>query len=223
VLADAPRAYWRLGESVGPTAGDELGATNGVYLSGVGLGAIGALAGDLNTAATFDGGDDKITMGDPASGALDFGLGDFSAEAWVKATANDERAIFSKRPYGTAIPFWQATVTDDGSRTGRVRVNLSDGVASSELYGPAIRVDDGNWHHVVVVFDRDVGVTVYVDGTGATTPTAVTGDLSSTGEFLIGKSAGYAHFKGSIDEVAVYPSALDPARVQAHLVAGRGF
>jgi hypothetical protein len=222
VLADTPRAYWRLGESIGTTAADEMGTAAGTYLSGVTLGAASALATDANTSAAFDGGDDRVTMGDPSGGQLDFGLTDFSVEAWVKATANDERAIFSKRPYGTAIPFWQATVTDDGSRIGRVRVNVSDGVTSAEVYGPAIRVDDGAWHHVVVVFDRDAGVLIYVDGVVQTNLATVSGDLSNSGEFQIGKSPGYGHFKGGLDDVAVYPAALDAARVQAHYASGRG-
>jgi hypothetical protein len=222
VLADTPRAYWRLGESLGSTAADETGTVSGTYLSGVTLGAASALATDANTSAAFDGGDDKITMGDPSGGELDFDLGDFSAEGWVRATANDERAIFSKRQVGTGLPFWQATVSDDGSRTGRVRVNLSDGVTSAEVYGPAIRVDDGNWHHVVVVFDRDAAIVVYVDGVAQTNLVTVAGSVSNAGEFLVGKSTGYPFFKGGLDEIAVYPTALSAERVQAHYTAGRG-
>jgi hypothetical protein len=168
-LADSPRAYWRLGEAIGSAAADEMATAAGAYLSGVTLGVASALATGANTSASFDGGDDRVTMGDPSTGALDFGLGDFSAEPWVRATANDERAIFSKRPVGAGLSFWHATVTDDGSRIGRVRVNLSDGVTSVEVYGPAVRVDDGAWHHVVVVFDRDSGIVIYVDGVAQTT------------------------------------------------------
>jgi hypothetical protein len=186
------------------------------------LGVAGAIAGDTSTAVRFDGGNDKVTMGDPASGTLDFGTGDFSVEAWVRATANDERAIVSKRSYTAGQPYWQATVTDDGSRTGRIRVNVFDGSVSRELYGPAIRVDDGAWHHVVVGFDRDVGVTVYVDALAATTAFAFGGNLANDGELLLGKSAGYSYFKGDLDEVALYATALTAERVQAHYLAGRG-
>jgi hypothetical protein len=222
VLSDEPRAYWRLAESIGTTAAEELGAAPGTYLGGVTLRASGALEDEADTAAAFDGGDDRISVGDPASGSLDFGTGDFSVEAWVKATANDERAIVSKRPYGTSVPYWQVTVSDDGSQTGRIRVNLSDGTASIQAYGPAVRVDDGTWHHVVVVVDRDSGVTIHVDGNALTTAGTVPGDLSNAGELQIGKSPGYAHYKGVLDEVAVYAVALDAARVQAHLALGRG-
>jgi hypothetical protein len=185
------------------------------------LGVPGALAGDADTAVGFDGGDDRVSMGDPADGSLDFGTEDFTVEAWVRATANDERGIVSKKPTG-GLPYWQFTVTDDGSQIGRIRVNVFDGTVSQQAYGPPVRVDDGAWHHVVVAFDRDAGITVYVDGVNSTfTAGAMAGDLSGAGEFVIGKASGQGQFKGDLDEVAVYAGLLDPARVAAHNSAGR--
>jgi hypothetical protein len=185
------------------------------------LGVAGAIVGDSSTAARFDGGNDRVTMGDPASGSLDFGTTDFTVEVWVRATASDERAIISKRSYTAGQPYWQATVTDDGSRIGRVRVNLYDSTVTRELYGPAIRVDDGAWHHVAVVFDRDTGVTVYVDSVAATTSLVFGGNIGNDGELMLGKSAGYPYFKGDLDEGAVYGTALSASQVQAHYLAGR--
>ena len=203
-------------------AANLVGGALGTYLSGTLLGVPGALANDPDTAARFDGGDDRISMGDPGDGSLDFGTGDFTAEAWVKATANDERVIFSKKPIGTNVPYWQASVTDDGSQSGRIRVNIFDGTIGRQAYGPTVRVDDGAWHHVVVAFDRDSGITVYVDGTNSKfTAGAMEGDINSAGEFLVGKATGNALFKGDLDEVAVYAGLLDPARIAAHNTAGR--
>jgi Concanavalin A-like lectin/glucanases superfamily len=219
VLSDAPRAYWRLGETSGTSASDELGAAPGTYLSGAVLGAPGALAGDANTAVGLDGVDDRVSMGDPASGALDFGTGDFSAEAWVRTTVNGERTIVSKRP--STGPYWQFTVTDDSGHAGQIRVNASDGTTTRQAYGPARRVDDGAWHHVVVVFDRDTGIVVYVDGVSQATAGPLTGDVSSSGPFLVGKATGYGYLAGDVDEVAVYPAALPAARVAAHYSAAR--
>jgi large repetitive protein len=220
VANDNPAGYWRLGESSGTNAADQTGANPGTYQSGVVLGVPGALFGDGNTAARFDGSDDKVSMGDPANGSLDFGTGDFTAEAWVKTTVNGEEAILSKRAT-TGGSYWQFTVTNDPGHDGEVRVNIVAG-SSLEVYGPAKRVDDGAWHHVVVVFDRDSGITIYVDGTSVFRPGTATGDVGNAGPFLVAKSTGYNYLKGDIDEVAVYRSALSAARVQAHLAAGRG-
>jgi Concanavalin A-like lectin/glucanases superfamily len=218
VLSDAPRAYWRLGETSGATAADERGAAPGTYLSGVTLGAPGALAGDGNTAARFDGLDDRVSMGDPAAGTLDFEAGDFTVEAWVKTSMNGERTVVSKRP--SSGPYWQFTVTDDAGQVGHIRVNASDGAVTRQAYGPAVRVDDGNWHYVAVVFDRDTGIVVYVDGASLATAGALAGSVGNTGPFLIGKATGYGYFSGDLDEVAVYGEGLPAARVHAHHAAG---
>jgi hypothetical protein len=221
VNADSPSGYWRLGESSGTSAADQTGANPGTYDSGVTLGVLGALTGDANTAARFDGRDDRVNMGDPANGSLDFGTGDFTVEAWVKTTVNGEQAIVSKRAATTGTPFWQLTVTNDPGHDGEIRVNVLAG-GTLEVYGPARRVDDGAWHHVAVVFDRDTGLTIHVDGLSVFRPGAASGDVGNAGPFLVGKSTGYNYFKGDLDEVAVYRAALSAARIQAHYAAGRG-
>lgn len=223
MLSDAPRAYWRLGEATGTTtAVDELGIAPGTYQNGVTHPVSGALFGDPNTAARFDGSDDKVSMGDPADGSLDLGTDDFSAEAWVKTNANGERTVISKRPIGTPTPpHWQVTVTDDPGHTGEIRVNIFDGTVTRQVYGPPLRVDNGAWHHVVAVFDRDAGITVYVDATSRFTAGAMAGSVSNAGELLLGKATGYGYLSGDLDEAAVYPAVLSAARVQAHWGTGR--
>ena len=56
---------------------------------------------------------------------------------------------------------------------------------------------------------------------GLRSSASVTNDPGHT-VFLVAKSTGYNHFKGDLDEVAVYASALTAARLQAHYAAGRG-
>jgi hypothetical protein len=103
-----------------------------------------------------------------------------------------------------------------------VRARIFDGAVTRTGYGPTTRVDDGAWHHVVVVFDRDAATIVYVDGVAATTAGAMTGSVSNTSSFLVGKSgnASFGYFAGDLDEVAIYPSALPAARVTAHRSRG---
>ena len=224
-MSDSPRAYWRLGETSGTTALDQLGGAPGNYRNGVALGAVGALAGDVDRAARFDGRDDVIGMSDPTSGVLDFGTGDFAVEAWVKATADNERAIISKRVFFSSEPYWEVNVTDDGGHKGEVRATVNNGTVTRQAYGPAIRVDkEGLWHHVVVQFDRDFGITIYVDGVSRTTTGTFTGNISNTGELLVGKSTSLfvPYFKGDLDEVALYGRLLPAARIQAHRSAGLG-
>ena len=156
-------------------------------------------------------------MNDPASGALDVGTGDFTIEAWVKTTLNGERVIVSKRD---ATRYWQVTVTDDGSHTGQLRMNLFDGVVTREVYS-LHRVDNGAWHHIVILVDRDAGVRFFIDGLNSGfTIAPVPGDLGNAAPFMVAKSSGYANLNGDVDEVSLYKSLLPVSRVQAHYYAG---
>ena len=217
-MADNPAGYWRLGEASGITAFDEtVNGNPGTYLQAVTLGVPGALATELNSAARFDGGSGRVSVTDPASGALDVGTGDFTVEAWVKTTLNGERAIVSKRD---ATRYWQVTVTDDGSHTGQLRMNVFDGVVSREVYS-LHRVDNGVWHHIAILVDRDAGIRFYIDGVNSGfTVAPVPGDLGNAAPFMVAKSSGYANLNGDVDEVALYKSLLPVSRVQAHYYAG---
>lgn len=113
------------------------------------------------------------------------------------------------------------TVTDDPGRIGQIRAKLADGSVTRQAYGPPVRVDEATWHHVAVVFDRDTGIVVHVDGVTASTPGPMAGDVSNAAELLLGKARGYPYFRGGLDEAAVYPAALPHARVLAHYDAGR--
>src|SRR6202171_1704290 len=56
VLADAPAAYWRMGETSGTTMTDaSKNANTGTYAGAFSVGQPGALAGDKGTAVAFDG------------------------------------------------------------------------------------------------------------------------------------------------------------------------
>lgn len=55
VLADSPLFYYRLGESSGSTAYDEVAASsNGTYYNTPTLGQTGAISGDSNTSVLFE-------------------------------------------------------------------------------------------------------------------------------------------------------------------------
>ena len=225
MLADAPRGYWRLGELSGSTAANEVaGGAAGAYQNGVALGLSGGLVGDVNKSIGLDGTNDQVSMGDPANGSFDFGTADFSVESWVKTSANNERVIIAKRSSDSSTPYWQVTISDDGGHLGHVRANAFDGVDSVAAYGPAIRVDNNAWHHVAVVFDRDQGITVWVDGTSQTTSGAFPRTISNTAALLVGKSPNpsFPYFQGQVDEVALYAGVLTGARVGAHRNAGLG-
>jgi hypothetical protein len=218
VRADAPRGYWRLGEASGTLAAEDQHRADGTYLGGVILGVPGAPAGDPNTAARFDGGNDKLVVPDPANGSLDFGTADFTVEAWVKPTASDERVIVAKRPSTGTEPYWGLTVTDDPNHNGQVRAVYFDGVNTRTAYSSK-GVLDGAWHHVVVWYDRQMGIIVSVDGVSKATALSLTSSVSNSGEVHIGKGPTNGYLKGDLDEVALYDGLVPLQRIQAHAAA----
>jgi Concanavalin A-like lectin/glucanases superfamily len=87
-------------------------------------------------------------------------------------------------------------------------------------YGPDMRVDDGVWHHVVVVVRRNSGITVYVDGVGRFTAGTTPDNINNSLGVRIGDLADYPALSGEMDEVAAYPTALSSARVAEHYSVG---
>lgn len=220
VRADAPRAFWRLGELSGTVAAEDQGGASGTYSGGVTLGVAPALQ-DVNRAVRLDGGNDKMSVPDPANGSLDFGTGDFTAEAWIKPSASDERGIVAKRSANAAEAYWAITVTDDPNHNGQIRAVYFDGANVRTAYS-STGVVDGAWHHVVVWYDRDSGITISVDGMTKFTALGMTPDVGNAGPVEVGKAPTNPYFKGDIDEVALYGGLLPVHRIQAHADAARG-
>src|SRR2546423_12540295 len=54
-------SYWRLGDTSGTSACDSWGSNAGTYTGGYTLGSVGAIAGEANTAATFNGSHGYVT------------------------------------------------------------------------------------------------------------------------------------------------------------------
>lgn len=74
---------------------------------------------------------------------------------------------------------------------------------------------DGNWHHIAAVYNASTGrKELWIDGQlpAGFSASVSTGSLGSTGVFLINRSS-YTAFYGSLDEIAVYTTALDPRQI----------
>lgn len=148
-------------------------------------------------AITLDGTDDFIQTN--YTGIT--GNGARTVEAWIKTTAN---AAANQQ----VITDWGANAT--GSRfTFNILNNnaLRLEVNGSGVYG-TIPVNNGQWHHVAVVYDpaATTKVSLYVDGVldvaGNLTTTVNTG---STVKLRVGKRIDDAKFfQGTIDEVRVW-------------------
>lgn len=219
VIEDAPVGYWRLDELSGTVAADSSGAGhNGTYTGGVALGATGVIAS--NTAATFDGVNDYVTMGDV--NAYEFQSA-FAVEFWAKYTATQPLAAIVGKMSAAINSGWAVF---EYSGQGYIQFYGVTGAGSLLWdFHTDLAYNDGAWHHVVCAWDGTTnanGLKIYVDGVVVKTATALTGTPGTTSTpFAIGSfgalSSGF--FGGTVDEVALYTE-LSAARVLAHYNAG---
>jgi hypothetical protein len=211
VLSDGPAAYWRLGEASGTVAATEVGTSSGTYQNGVTLGQPGALLGDADTAASFDGVNDIVSV--PHSSSLNATTG-ATIEAWVKRSKSGAwQNILAKPGNGAAAAqnyaLWLNT-------TNQPVAIFGNGSSSVSAYAPAI---DTNWHHIVATYDNATA-RVYVDGVLKVSTNSSVQLTANSQPLLIGRTTDNLRiFGGTLDEVAVYPTALSATRIQAHYTA----
>ncbi|HLJ95046.1 MAG TPA: LamG domain-containing protein [Gemmataceae bacterium] len=221
VVSDTPLGYWRLGESdPSQPAKDASGNGNdGIYNGGITLGQTGAINGDPNTAALFDGSSGYVDIPSGGAGGTFDLLSSFSLEAWVinagQFGSGQAGRILSNRQPGYGFGIIHAGGTTDAMRFTTFAVKDYDSNAT-------IVPEDGNWHHVVVVFDSSYTATFYLDGRFTEAIPGPGPAHSSASDLWIGSNpASPEWFNGSIDEAAVYSYELTAAQVQAHFQAGQ--
>lgn len=209
IIADDPVGYWPLGEAAGTdVALDYSGALNeGRYVFGGKPGAPGRTA--ARTAGDLAAG--YVTVPRPAEFDL---AGSFTIEAWVKAPAT------SPSP-GRAIVESYANNADGVALrlvNGRLQgiVLGAPGTPLAVVNGTAT-LRPGTWNHVALVFDGS-SLRTYVGGQldGALlTTTAPTAGATTIKIGARGDDAGQ-RWGSSLQDVAIYPYALDPVILLAH-------
>ncbi|MBW2990494.1 right-handed parallel beta-helix repeat-containing protein [Candidatus Woesearchaeota archaeon] len=101
---------------------------------------------------------------------------------------------------------------------GVFRVDINDGVNSVTSTNDGTAFDDGEWHHLAVVFDRSAGtMTRYLDGSvnGSINDISSVGDIDNNDGMEIGSDDGSDNFlTGTIDEVKIYNRTLSAIEIQ---------
>jgi len=224
VRNDGALGYWRLNEA--PVAaparavnhGDLGTAADGVYLEGARGGRPGAVVGDANSAAAFDGVDDKVEV--PFHEALN--RTNMTIECWARVSPGSagQRVLVAARDVtaaGLASGYFLYASPDHTWQfwTGSGAWHL--------LVGPA--AIENVWAHLVGTVAGNTKQ-FYVDGvlvgTDRTLFTSNPLRPLRLGGGATESPFGNDFFQGDVDEVAVYEGALSPERVLAHFQAGVG-
>lgn len=216
VLQSAPLLAWRLGESAGPTAADDSGnSRTGTYNGTVTYSVAGALANDADTAVTLSGASgDKITS---AYAPFTTGGSGHTFMGWAKrADQSGYHTIFGAS--GSSSPLVRME-----SGTDKLEFFARNGGGGSWA---ASGIGIGQWRHVAVTFSGAGQVAeLFVDGVSRGQITSTQDYITaSAGNFQVGDSgisAGTWPFKGSIDEVALFPGVLPAADIRAMFELGR--
>ncbi len=169
-------------------------------------------------ALMFDGSNDEVTI---TGSAFTVGTGNRTNEAWVKTTLSGSYSVFNSRGTGgTALNSFFVV-------SGKVRFNIRDD-SSNEISGGTfdsnLSVNDGNWHHIVGVWDTDNNAAyIYIDGKLDKSSTGLTaiGTVTDNSAKAIGSSAvSTLYFNGVIDSTRIYSRALTAGEILANYQAG---
>jgi hypothetical protein len=225
ILGDGPIGYWRLGESQTAGIATDISGSgrNGVYTRTVVSGVPGAIAGDPDTAATFDGLTTGVNV--PALGTDGFNFtNSFSLEAWVinqgQGSLNSASSPLGRivsRGWPGMFGYGWGILASNGMRFTTFGVKDFD---SSQTVVPM----DGAWHYVVVVFDSTNTANFFLDGVQTDAISDVNPVRTTALDLWIGRnpaSTAEEFFNGNIDEVAIYNFELSSDQIAAHYKAGQ--
>jgi hypothetical protein len=215
-LASAsPVAQWHFDELSGTTAYDSIGSVNGALLGSAAF-VGGGVSGNAVSLTISGGG--LVNMGDN----FGFTSSDFSVVAWAKVESGD-----TTNNYTVVSKHWTTHLTgyilsinyNDGGYGATDKAWFYDSGNPGDSPTSTTTVNDGNWHQIVGVYDKDGNAQIYVDGSPAEdTKTSVTIG-SSAAPFLVGGLYRFDNtlwplFNGWVDEVQLYDNALTSAEVQ---------
>jgi len=225
IMADGPNAYWRLAETVGSTMVDSTSkANNGTYAGGVTLNAPGAIAGDSNGAVLLDGSSGYGRAPNASSLSL---TGSVSVEAWVKwtATATGTQDIVSKGDGATLTGSSYMLGFVSGCSSG---CGLGFYAFSGNSFVCACQsnpLPSGRWFHLVGTRTGAGQLAFYVNGSlvasagsGASALNTVPAGVG-VGASGSGTGSSFYPANATLDEVAIYPTALSAAKVSSHYQA----
>ena len=193
---------WQLNENTGTIAYDSAGDNDGT-ISGATW-----TTGVNGSALLFDGSDDYVEIDGQI--ITDY---PFTMSTWIKAEfAWADQVIFDGADSSFSNSYYGIYVSyGEGGRVGIGARNP----ATQTVFGETV-VTDGEWHHVVGVFASATDRRLYVDGVSEANDTTSVSYSTDVDKWTIGRwgdSTPKSYFKGVIDEVSLYGTALSAEEV----------
>lgn len=172
-----------------------------------------------NDVIEFDGNNDYIAIRN--FNYASSGQEELTVETWIKTSDGGDQIIAS---YDRS-EYWRVEVNGNGGGTGQIGFDIYTDAGQLD-FGSNARIDDGNWHHIAVVFDHG-DIFLYIDGLvdnltnfgntfgNPSNPTRYgflgTGSEASTED---GSTGPDDYFNGMMDEFRIWSVARSEAEIQ---------
>ncbi|MFJ8802939.1 LamG-like jellyroll fold domain-containing protein [Streptomyces sp. NPDC102487] len=223
-VADAPAGYWRFGEETGTSLASEVGgATKSAALQGG--------ASQLGESGVFGtGGDSAIDLSGSGSiavpGNILAGATGATVELWFKTAVPKAVLVgLQDAPVGqTPAASWRPVLNIDAAGKLRGEFRQAGETGAQDPITTPSAVTDNAWHHAVLTGNSS-GQALYLDGVKVGSLTGAIADQSRPYAFIgggyasdswMGVTSGTYYLKGSVDETAMYRTALTADQVAAH-------
>lgn len=198
-----------------PAANDSIANANAT-LSGMESGS-DWVAGQAGGALQFDGGNDQAVISGAMASQLNTALNGSTAltmSIWVRqdgANENNE-GIFEHR---------SSNLTGFNTPSSAVD-NIQFRINSAAVTSDANVLENGQWQHLVGVWEANERFELWVDGILTAEGTAPAGPLLADGDWRFGNDAccGNRFFEGALDDAALWGRALTSSEIAGLYLAG---
>jgi hypothetical protein len=221
--------YWKLDETGGPPYLDFYGSNDATCTVDS---CPSPVTGQVNGALEFDFAQ-QVRVAD--DGTFDWSASSsFTIELWMQKStpceggSNAYNNIMVGRYDGSGGGdlnlWWLGTNCDPGYTQGGIRFVLREDVSNGISIISGTDVVDGDWHHVVAVWNAaDSKAYLYIDGVlEVDSAFTYSTSFASAEPMTIGylPFAGYFHYDGLLDEIALYDRALPLSEIENHYDRG---
>ncbi|MBL0267117.1 MAG: T9SS type A sorting domain-containing protein [Chitinophagaceae bacterium] len=193
-------------------ANDETGNGNDGVVNGATL--IPDRFGNPNSAYSFDGLSNFITVSDPVNNSLDFLGNPFSISVWIK-TSQDNGPLITKQNSSIANVSGDYNM-DVADRNGRIAMGFGSGLGCARHSTDTVNYD--NWTHLVAIYNAPTSVDIYVNGVLSNGINSGIGNspgtlANSPEALLFAKGFGNSFYNGCLDDIGIWNRVLSQQEV----------
>jgi hypothetical protein len=216
VLFNQTAGLWRFAENTGTSTADEgPNGNNGTILGGAAW-----TNGKFGKALSFDGSNDYVDLGRPASLNLS-NFPEVTIEAWINmANVSWHNPIYSwTSTWSSQFKLIVSRQAEGNFLIARIISNETANPNGNQITSSPLALSAGRWYHVALVASKNNFARLYVDGelkaNASITNWSVSGASDAT---WIGATGSYyaGYFNGTIDDVVVYSRALSADEIKRH-------